>query len=198
MAPRDRNKMIEVDHYDEISKALLEIFRSNIVTEDWKFVVSALIGEISSGLRTLIANGYEAWAALDAYSKSVHRLHLDISILIENKANGKFEIVIFEIKKTKTIGLTELSQLIWYCLVSKCEFGVLVNVDNSISSEFSVILNADKDLTEITRVLGNQTLVHKFWVMVWDSQTQKFNYLDTKMAIKTLSWLVQTLETSLI
>ena len=187
-------KLIEVDHYEEIASALISIFQANLAEET--YVVRPLIWEISAWLRTLIANGYDAWETLREYSRSVHRLHLDISIVIENKNNWKFEIVIFEIKKTKTIWLTELSQLIWYCLVSKSEFWVLVNVDNSISSEFSVILNADKDLTEIKRIIDDELYMHKFWVMVWDSTTKSFNYLDTNMAIKTLSGLAKLIQSA--
>ena len=62
----------------------------------------------------------------------------NISILLENKENGKFDIVIFEIKKVKKMGLSELSQLIGYCLVSKVKFGVLVNVDTAISHNLSI------------------------------------------------------------
>lgn len=196
MPRKDKWNMIEVDHYEEIAQALLEIFRANMPA-DSKYVVSALIWEISSWLRTLIANWYNAWGALEDYSRSVHRLHLDISILIENTENGKFEIVIFEIKKAERIWLTELSQLIGYCLVSKCEFGVLVNVDNSVSSEFSIILNADKDLTQITRLVDGQELVHKFWVMIWDSITKKFTYLEAKTPLNTLPKLIQMIESAL-
>ena len=187
-------KLIEVDHYEEIASALISILQANLTEE--AYVVRPLIWEVSAWLRTLIANGYDTWEALREYSRSVHRLHLDISIVIENKNNWKFEIVIFEIKKTRTIWLTELSQLIWYCLVSKSEFWILVNVDNSISSEFSIILNADKDLTEIKRIIDDEVYIHKFWVMVWDSTTKSFNYLDTNMAIKTLSGLAKLIQSA--
>lgn len=187
--PQRISKLIEVDHYEEIASSLISIFQANLSEEI--YVVRPLIWEISAWLRTLIANGYDAWEPLREYSKSVHKLHLDITIVIENKVTWKFEVVIFEIKKTKTIWLTELSQLIWYCLVSKSEFWILVNVDNSISWEFSVILNADKNLTEINRLIDHELYIHKFGVMVWDSTTKSFNYLDTNMAIKTLSGLTK-------
>lgn len=140
-------RKIEVDYYEEIAKYLAEFFQANLGNKN--FVVKVLIAEISAALRTLIANGYNAGPLLTEYSRGVHRLHLDISVVIENTQNNKFEIIVFEIKKTKKLGLSELSQLIGYCLVSKSEFGVLLNVDNSVSQEFSVILDADKDLTTI-------------------------------------------------
>ena len=187
----DKERKIEVDHYEEIAFALKEVFTSNLQTKGLE--VQVLIGEISSALRTLLANGYVAGEALKEYAANVHRLHLDIAITIENRVNGKFEIIIFEIKKTKRIGLTELSQLIGYCLVSKAKFGILVNVDNSISDEFSIILDADKDLTEIVRVIDGDNIVHKFGVMSWNSITKRIEYTQSGH-IKTLPELVSLVE----
>lgn len=102
-------RKIEVDHYPEIAEGLKEIFVSNLSNSDTR--VSVTIGELSSALNTLIANGYQAGEKLVQYSRNVHRLHLDITLIIENPKNGNFEIVIFEIKKTKRMGLTELSQI---------------------------------------------------------------------------------------
>ena len=182
------NNRIEVDYYNEIAKSLVNTVVANL--DNSKFVVKILIGEISSGLRTLIANGYEAGDLLKTFSKNVHKLHLDISLLVENKENGKFELVIFEVKRTKKLGLQQLSQLIGYCLVSKCKFGVLINVDNSVSGEFSVILDGDKDLTKITRIVNQEEIEHEFGVMVWNSKTQKISYTEAG-EIKTIPQLTQ-------
>jgi len=190
---KDERK-IEVDHYPEIASALKEVFLSNLKNKEIE--VHPMIGEISGAMATLIANGYQAGEALKEYGKNVHRLHLDISIILENKQNGKFEVLIFEIKKTKRIGLTELSQLIGYCLVSKSRYGVLMNVDNSVSQEFSIILDADKDLTEIVRMIDGQTITHKLGVMVWNSNTKKIEYTQSG-SIKTLPQLVEMVEDSL-
>ena len=50
----------EVDYYEEMAKEIVIQFQSNLIGDNDKYVVKALIGEISSGLRTLIANGYNA------------------------------------------------------------------------------------------------------------------------------------------
>jgi hypothetical protein len=188
------NNRIEVDYYNEIAKSLVNTVVANL--DNSKFVVKILIGEISSGLRTLIANGYEAGDLLKTFSKNVHKLHLDISLLVENKENGKFELVIFEVKRTKKLGLQQLSQLIGYCLVSKCKFGVLINVDNSVSGEFSVILDGDKDLTKITRIVNQEEIEHEFGVMVWNSKTQKISYTEAG-EIKTIPQLTQKIVNSI-
>jgi hypothetical protein len=177
----------EVDYYEEISSELAKLFEANLLESGFK--IKPLIGEISSALRTLIVNGYDAGEMLKDYSKSVHRLHLDISILVENPKNGKFEVIIFEIKKVNNLGLGELSQLIGYCLVSKSQFGILVNVDRAVSRELSVILDADRDLTEIIRLIDGKKLHHKFGVMVWSSSTLKFEYTNSG-AIKSIPQLI--------
>ena len=79
----------EVDYYDEIAAELVSQFKSNLDDDEQRYSVLALIGEISSGLRTLIANGYNARESLKGYLVQSHRLYLDISVLIENKETGK-------------------------------------------------------------------------------------------------------------
>lgn len=190
-----KDKRLEVDYYDEIAEALIQLFQANLKLSD-KFIVKALIGEISSAIRTLIVNGYDAGEALNSFSKSVHRLHLDISILVENLESGAFEIIIFEVKKVKRLGLTELSQLIGYCLVSKCKFGILINVDNTASKDLSIILDADKDLTRISRFLDGVILEHRFGVMIWNSTTKKIEYSESG-AIKSIPDLVHSVEESI-
>jgi len=182
-----KNK-IEVEYYDEIAKYLAELIEANLGNDN-KYNVKVLIGEINSALRTLIVNGYNAGVLLNNFSKTVHRLHLDISLLVENLQTGKFELVIFEIKRTKKLGLKELSQLIGYCLVSKCHFGVLMNIDNSISGEFSLIIDSDKNLTKIIRIIDNQEIQHELGVMIWNSKTKQIIYTETG-EIKTISHLI--------
>ena len=188
-------KRKETDYYEEIALALSQQFESNVTNSD--YVIKPLIGEISSALRTLIANGHEVGELLREYSRAVHKLHLDISILVENKKNGKFEVIIFEIKKVNNLGLGELSQLIGYCLVSKAKFGILVNVDKSVSRDFSIILDGDKDLTEIVRIVDDRRCEHRFGVMVWNSSTMRIEYTNSG-SIKSIPDLVQLVEKNLI
>lgn len=176
-------RRIETDYYQEIALELVKKLSSNINSD--QYLIKPIIGEISSGLRTLIANGYNAGEPLRLYSNSVHRLHLDISILIENIENKQFEVVIFEIKKINNLGLSELSQLIGYCLVSKAQFGVLINVDKAVSRDFSIILDGDKDLTNIIRLVDDNKIHHQLGVMKWNSKTLKVEYTNSG-AIKSL------------
>lgn len=181
-------RRIETDYYQEIALELVKQLSNNINSD--QYLIKPIIGEISSGLRTLIANGYNAGEPLRFYSNSVHRLHLDISILIENIENKQFEVVIFEIKKINNLGLSELSQLIGYCLVSKAQFGVLINVDKAVSRDFSIILDGDKDLTNIIRLVDDNKIHHQLGVMKWNSKTLKVEYTNSG-AIKSLPDLAE-------
>jgi len=189
-----KNK-IEVQYYPEISKELVTQIKANL-PDEMDIKVLPLIGEIRGSLLTMIANGYDAGEPLKDYSQSIHRLYLDISIILENKENGKFDIVIFEIKKVKKMGLSELSQLIGYCLVSKVKFGVLINVDTAVSQNLSIILDDDPDLTHITRLIDGQKINHELGVMVWNSSTQRIEYTNSG-AIKSMPHLVEKLTESL-
>jgi hypothetical protein len=189
---KERRK--EVDHYEEIAKELVLQIRANIA--DQNYIIKPLIGEIGSALRTLIANGYDAGSLLKEYSKTVHKLHLDIAILIECPNTNRFELVIFEIKKVSNLGLNELSQLIGYCLVSRSRFGVLMNVDKAISRDFSIILDADEHLTHITRLINQKEIQHEIGVMVWNSKTEKVEYTQSG-AVRSIPELANRIHHSL-
>lgn len=165
----------EVDYYNEIARDFIKYLEVNL-QEPEKYNVRPLIGEIGSALKTLIVNGYPANKPLRNFSKEVHKLHLDITILVENKENKLFELIIIEVKKVQKLGLSELSQLIGYCLVSKRKFGMLVNIDEGISENFRIILDSDKDLTDIRRILDNGEIHHQFGVMTYNSSTNRFEY----------------------
>ncbi len=185
----------EVDFYEEIASEIVNQIKSHLTSTN--HTIRPLIGEIGSGLRTLIANGYNAGSLLKGYSRSVHRLHLDISIVIENTTTGKFEIIIFEVKRVNKLGLGELSQLIGYCLVSKAKYGILINIDKNVSTEFSIIIDGDDDLTDIIRIIDNKKLRHRFGVMIWNSCTFKVEYTNSG-AIKSIPQLVEEVENNLL
>ena len=182
-------KKIEVDYYGEISAHIKELIIANL-PDSKNYRIEILIGELYSALNTLIANGALSGSELLKFGRKAPRLFLDITLVIENVKTGKFELVIFEIKKKKRVGLNELSQLIGYCLVSKSKFGILMNVDNAISRELSDILDADPDLTKIARVIDEKKIIHRLGIMTWNSSTHKIGYIEAG-CIKTIPELVK-------
>ena len=182
-------RRIEVDFYEEIGRAIKEKFLGNLSNpEDYE--IKILLHEIKAALQTLIVDDKLEYPDLRTYASELERLDLDISVLIVNKATGKFEIVILEVKKMQAMGLTQFSQLVGYCLVSGTKFGILVNVDAGISDRFGIRLDTDKDLTTIERVYRGKKMVHKFGVMNWDSVGQQFVYTN-RGSIKSIPALVE-------
>lgn len=186
------NDRKEIHYYQEIATAAVNLIRANISNPD-QYEIYSIIGDIKAGLQTLIANNGGAGDLLKNFSKTVHRLLLDVTIIVENKSTKKFELIIFEVKKTPTLGLTQLSQLIGYCLVSKAKLGVLINVDKAVSGDFSLILDSDADLTKISRFIDGNTLTHELGVMIWNSDTQNIIYTNSG-AIKSIPDLVRKVE----
>lgn len=170
-------KKKETDYYPEICKYISDEILANIENQK-DIIIHPIQEEISAALKTLLLNNRIKTQNLRDFANTCHRLHIDIALVIENKANELFEIIIFEVKKTKTLGLTQLSQLIGYCLVSNASFGILINIDNGCSDEFKAILNNDKDLTHIQRLKNGQAVEHNFGVMIWQSQTVMMSYTN--------------------
>ena len=89
-------------------------------------------------------------------------------------------MIIFEVKHLTTAGLTQLSQLIGYCIVSDCEYGVLANVDGKsggFSDPLSNIIRTDSELCEIKRLKNNNdTIKTQLGIMNWNSNTKNMEY----------------------
>jgi hypothetical protein len=185
----------EVDFYQEIATGLKELFEANFPAES-DIRIFPLIGEIRSAIGTLLANRNIEHEVIKQFSQEIDTLNLDVSFLLFNNNSHKFEIVVLEIKKMPSVGLTELSQLIGYCLVSKSKFGLLVNVDNLASNRFMTILEKDMELTTIERRYKGDWLTHKFGVMKWNSTTLSFEYSNAG-SIKSIPELVGLVVSSL-
>lgn len=117
---------------------------------------------------------------------------------MDNPATNKFQIIIVEAKLLGSAGLTELSQLIGYCLVTKAGFGLLINVNGGASNELATILNQDLDLTKIQRKLTHEPfeITHKIGVMSYSSETKNLSYIPTS-ALKSLPQVIEEIVTSI-
>ena len=100
---------------------------------------------------------------------------------------------ILEIKRGKTVGLKEWSQLVGYCLVSGAKYGLLVNINNGVSKPLFDILSTQKQLSRIETKVKEKTCTHHLGCMCWDSLTRDFEYCNLGF-IKSLSNLSQLLE----
>ena len=185
----------EIEYYDEISEFLTSEIQANLGRGE-NITVDSIMDELHTGLKTLEIDGRIHSGLLHQYAQQCNTLYIDIAIVIQNKTNDLFEIINFEIKREKKLGLTNLSQLIGYCLVSDSRFGVLVNVDHGCSEHFKSILNTDKDLTNIHRIKENQVVEHKFGVMVWESKTKNMTYTN-EGSILTIPKLCEMLRENL-
>lgn len=188
--------MIEVDYYPELSEVLENTIKANI--SDPNITVKALyLPEYGSNIRSFLAKYLESDGvivsdSLRLYAEDVPKLRTDIIVLLDNPTTNKFQIIVVEAKLLGAAGLTELSQLIGYCLVTKAGYGLLINVNGGASNELTTILNQDLDLTKIERKLTHQPFetTHKIGVMTYSSETRNLSYIPTS-ALKSLPQVIQ-------
>jgi len=166
----------EVAHYREIMTFVEMQINSNFRARNisnihiyWKQ------GELTSKITEIINEHPEASKCLLPYSRKTPPLNLDIFAVITN--NEKFEIVILEIKKCKSVGLAEWSQLLGYCIVSNARYGLLVNIDGEASDRLTGILTAEADVSKVVRkkASGNE-VEHLLGFMRWNALTRNFEY----------------------
>ena len=129
MPSAERN---EVSYYNEIMQFVKAQIESNFSAWEKPLKVYCKTGELRSGLDAIIRENHITTPAILELASSTPPLSLDIFALITDGV--KYELLIIEVKLLKSVGLTQLSQLIGYCIVSNAQYGLLVNVNGGETS----------------------------------------------------------------
>jgi len=191
--------MNEVDYYPELSKQLETVIIANLSNGDIKvkalylpFDGSNVRSYLDKYLNTPHVNASDS---LRHYAIDVPKLRTDVVLVFDNPVTNQFKLVIVEVKLLGSAGLSELSQLIGYSLVTKAEYGLLINVNGGVSNELASIMSIDKDLTYIERLINDtdKQTTTSIGVMSYTHDTYNFEYFPTQ-AIKSLPHLVETIQ----
>lgn len=177
--------MNEVSYYPELASSLEDAVRANISDADIN-VKALFLPTYGNNIRDYLqkyidSNKNNVSNSLIDFAKSVPKVRTDIILLFDNPVTDKFTIVIVEVKLLNSAGLSEFSQLIGYNLVTKIEYGILVNVGGGISSDLNSILLTDADITKIERIISTPPYkqMHKIGVMSYNSTTKNLDYVET-------------------
>lgn len=185
-------KRHEVSYYPEIMDFIKNQIESNFKASMNPLKVYCKTGELKKGLAEIIAeNGITAPSIID-FAKSTPPLSLDIFALITDGTD--YELLIIEVKLLNNVGLSQLSQLIGYCIVSNAQYGLLININGGGSPRLVDLLSNEPDITYIRRMLayGSRLIEHNLGVMEWDSEVQNL-YYSGYGRIETISKLCEML-----
>lgn len=186
-------KRNEVSYYGEIMAFIKEQIESNFSAWEKPLKVYCKTGELQKGLREIVRENSITTPSIIKFADSTPPLSLDIFALITD--GTKYELLILEVKLLGSVGLTQLSQLIGYCIVSNAQYGLLINVNGGESPRLTNLIMNEPDLMYIVRSLTsrNATVEHNLGVMEWDSDTQNLTYTGYG-AIRTISELCKKIE----
>lgn len=194
--------MNEVSYYPELAASLEETIKANLSNGDIN-VKALYLPTFGNNIRDYLNyyvehNRDNASESLRDFSKDVPKVRTDTIVLFDNPKTDKFTIVIVEVKLLNSAGLSEISQLIGYNLVTKIEYGILVNVGGRISTDLNSILLSDADVTKIERIISTPPYkqMHKIGVMSYDPSTKNLNYIETLTGV-SIPKLVQEIENKL-
>lgn len=168
----------EVSYYPEIQSFIEQQLKSNFLAKNKReLYVFWGIGELKTNLQRMISENPIECSCVESYARKVPPLNLDIFALI---TDGKsFELLILEVKLVKSVGLSEWSQLLGYCVVSSARYGLLLNIDNGGSSRLTSMLSTEKHISHVrTIVKNNQNQEHYLGFMQWSSLTKNFEYTN--------------------
>ena len=185
-----RNTQNEVSYYPEIMDFIKEQIESNFRASKNPLKVYCKTGELRKGLQEIINENGITTPSILQFASSTPPLSLDIFALITDGV--EYQLLILEVKLLNSVGLTQLSQLIGYCIVSNAQYGILINVNGGESPRLTDLIMNEPDLMHIVRVLqyGNNRVEHNFGVMEWDSDTKNITYTGYG-SLRTLSELCQ-------
>ena len=168
----DRN---EVSFYPEITYFIEMQLQSNFRVKKindihifWK------IGEMKSKIEELIIEHPIECNCLINFSKKMPPLNVDIFAVVTNGI--KFELLILEVKLLKSVGLAQWSQLIGYCIVTDCRYGLLINIDGRASDRLIELLQQKTDVSKIIRIKDKTEIGTYLGFMQWNSVTKNFEY----------------------
>lgn len=189
-----RNTQNEVSYYPEIMDFIKEQIESNFRASKNPLKVYCKTGELRKGLQEIISENGITTPSILQFASSTPPLSLDIFALITDGA--EYQLLILEIKLLNSVGLTQLSQLIGYCIVSNAQYGILINVNGGESPRLTDLIMNEPDLTYIVRDLQYKKccVEHNLGVMEWDSDTKNITYTGYG-SIRTLSELCNKIAT---
>lgn len=168
----------EVDFYPEISLYFQEYMQSDFdaFTSSKIKVFFTHSLTLPKGLEKIISDNQLCVKSLTEFAKKAPELFLDIFGVVTDGAS--FRLVILEIKYGKAVGLTELSQLVGYSMVSSSTYGFLINVDGQTSKILKDILATNHQITDIVTQYNGFVQHHYFNVMEWDSLSKNIRYTN--------------------
>lgn len=177
--------MKEVDYYPQLATSLEKVFLSNIINNDIN-VKALYLPDYGSQVRSFLTkyiemNSGNVSEALIEFSRDVPKLRTDIVMVFDNPKTNKFKLIVVEVKLVSSAGLSELSQLIGYTLVTNIEYGLLVNINGGISSELKDILLTDIEMSKIQRLHSKslERTEYGYGVLAYTSSTQNLEYIET-------------------
>ena len=153
-----------------------EQIESNFSAQGHPLKVYCQKGDLNKGLQKIIQDNQIEVPSILEFARTAPPLSLDIFALVTDGSH--FEMLIIEVKLLNSVGLSELSQLIGYCIVSNSQYGLLINIDGFESSRLTDIIVNEPDVTHIVRSLDGWTkrVDHRIGVMQWDSCTKNITY----------------------
>lgn len=169
-------KRNEVSYYPEIMDFIKTQIESNFRASQNPLTVYCKTGELKKGLAEIISENEITTQSIIDFANNTPPLSLDIFALITDGRD--YELLIIEVKLLDNVGLSQLSQLIGYCIVSNAQYGLLVNVNGGESQRLVDLLSNEPDVTYIRRILShdNRLVEHNLGVMEWDSEMQNLYY----------------------
>ena len=167
----------EESYYDEIMAFVKSQIESNFLSAKRPLKVYCKKGELRKGLEAIVRENEISTRSIIDFLNRTPPLSLDIFALITDGV--RYQLLIIEVKDLKAVGLQQFSQLIGYSIVSRAQYGLLVNVDGGVSPRLTELIHTDVDLMTIDQVLSSgERAQHHYGVMEWDSLTHNLTYTE--------------------
>ncbi len=165
----------ERSYYPAIADFLRARFQREIVTGDLKSdFISCGIVDMRSGIVRLISSmSLNRKEELETYVQKTRSLFVDIVGMVYNQKAIKHSFLICEVKLGE-INLTDLAQLLGYCVASNTRHGILISIGKNITRGFESIIKANHQVIDLKRADGFR---HSLSIATWKDNEMLFDNL---------------------
>ena len=169
----------EKKYYSEIN-AWFKSYLSSNMKQFGSYLVDAEIcdpRDLSQGIKSLVTKNKIKSDVLLRKAALTRGLKVDLILFVYDQTSKKSEIIICEVKNKRGLSLHDCSQLAGYCICADVNFGLLVNVDGSISDALREILAQNTALTNISQIVNNRKRIRRIGFLMWESSTKRGVFL---------------------
>lgn len=173
----------ESEFYPSIASYIGERVRDELRDGRSFEIVACGTVDMRDGIRRIAEALHVKSRNLNRYAENARGLFVDLVGVVQDDASGDFTCLICEVKMGRPT-LTNLAQLLGYCVASNARHGLLVSIGHSITAGLEAILRNNRSLIDVRRTDGFR---HSVGIASWIGSELRFDDIGFYRSVESLA-----------